>query len=97
MALAGLNMLVFQLTLARSGDRWGGEKAAPMRARVAATLSLLLWLGVIFMGRSVGFTTTGAQAKENAPPAGIDFDSFLGSSSAPAESGAPAASPAAPH
>jgi len=93
MVLAGLNMLIFQLTVARREAEWGEDKVAPIRARVAATLSLLLWLSVIFMGRSVGFTTTGQQAKESAPPPGIDFNSFLGSSS---PSDAPASSSPAP-
>ena len=92
MALAGLNMLVFQFTLARSASEWGDAKVAPTRARIAATLSLLLWLGVIFMGRSVGFTTTGQQAKLAAPPPNVDFNSFLESSSAPSASAAPASS-----
>ena len=78
MALAGLNMLVFQLTTAPRHASWGA----------AAIASLLLWLGVIFMGRAVGFTTTGAAHKEAPPPAaGVDFDQFLGGAS-----GAPPAS-----
>ena len=83
MALAGLNMLVFQLTLARKADDWGEARIAPTGARIAAGLSLLLWLAVIFMGRSVGFTTTGQAAKLSAPPPNVDFNSFLESSSSP--------------
>ena len=93
MALAGLNMLVFQLTLARTAEEWGEAGKAPPRARIAATLSLLLWLAVIFMGRSVGFTTTGQAAKLSAPPPNVDFNSFLESSSS---SSAPPASSAQP-
>ncbi len=40
------------------------------------------------MGRSVGFTTTGAAAKETAPPPNVDFDNFLNAG----PSGAPPAS-----
>lgn len=86
MALAGLNMLVFQLTAGRSPVAWN-EGPAPPRAKAAAIASLVLWVLVIGMGRSVGFTTTGAAAKETAPPPSVDFDSFLGSgpsSAAPA-------------
>lgn len=88
MALAGLNMLVFQLTVARQGSSWADDKTGPLRGRIAAGLSLVLWLSVIFMGRAVGFTTTGQAAKLNAPPANVDFNSFLGGggSSAPASS-----------
>jgi hypothetical protein len=58
-ALAGLNMLAFQLTSSRSIDDWD-LRAAPRAGRIAAVASLLLWLTVIFLGRWVGFTTTHA-------------------------------------
>ena len=93
MALAGLNMLVFQLTVARREGEWAGDKAGPTRGRIAAALSLILWIAVIFMGRSVGFTTTGAAAKLAKPPPTVNFDDFLNSSSAP---GAPPGSAAHP-
>ena len=85
MALAGLNMLVFQLTVGRHPVAWNEGAAAPRRAKIAAVASLALWALVIGMGRSVGFTTTGAAAKEAAPAPSVDFDSFLssGPSSAP--------------
>jgi hypothetical protein len=85
MALAGLNMLAFQLTSGRDASAWDVKGRAPPQARAAAIGSLALWFLVIAMGRSVGFTTTGAAAKETAPPASVDFDSFLnaGPSSAP--------------
>ena len=83
MALAGLNMLVFQLTVARKGSAWDEDEGGRTRGRITAALSLLLWLSVIFMGRSVGFTTTGAAAKLSAPPPNVDFNSFLESSSSP--------------
>ena len=85
MALAGLNMLVFQLTAGREPVSWNDGVPAPPRAKAAAIASLVLWVLVIGMGRSVGFTTTGAAAKETAPPPSVDFDSFLssGPSSAP--------------
>jgi hypothetical protein len=88
MALAGVNMLVFQLTSGRHPESWDTAPVAPRSAKFAAIASLALWALVIGMGRSVGFTTTGAAAKQSAPPAGVDFDDFLNSSS----SGAPPAS-----
>ncbi len=90
MGLAGLNMLVFQLTAGKHGHDWGEDPRGPRLGRLAAMLSLALWLGVIVMGRTVGFTTTGAAAKQTAAPAGVDFDNFLsasGASSAPPSSG----------
>jgi hypothetical protein len=89
MALAGLNMLAFQLTVGRRTAEWGRAVRAPDAARAAAIASLVLWTGVIGMGRATGFATTGAAAKQAAPPANIDFDSFL-NSSAPSSSAPPA-------
>lgn len=79
MALAGLNMLVFQLTSGKGHPDWDEAPKAPQAARVAAILSLVLWVLVIGMGRAVGFTTTGAAAKDAAPPADVNFDDFLNS------------------
>jgi hypothetical protein len=78
-ALAGINMAVFELTAGRHIHIWGNDPKAPTVGRIAAGLSIFLWICVIFAGRVVGFTTTGAQAKESAPPPpSVDFDSFLG-------------------
>ena len=92
MALAGLNMLVFQLTSARKAVEWGEGRTAPVPAKIAAVASLVLWLLLIGMGRTVGFTTTGAAAKEEAPPANVDFNDFLGSGAPGGPTDAPPAS-----
>ena len=89
MLLAGVNMLVFELTAGKHGGDWGENPRGPVQGRVAAMLSLGLWLMVIILGRTVGFTTTGQAAKMSAPPPNVDFNSFLESSGAPA-SDAPA-------
>jgi hypothetical protein len=92
LAAAGINMLTFHLTAARSMDHWD-KKAAPPIGKAAAALSLFLWVAVVFAGRVVGFTTTGQQAKEQAPPpTTTNFDDFLtgGTSSAPPAAPAPA-------
>lgn len=92
MALAGLNMLVFQLTTGKHPETWDTAPVAPQPARFAAFASLVLWVLVIGMGRTVGFTTTGAAAKQAAPPPNINFDDFLNSSA----SSAPPASSTSP-
>src|SRR6185312_6858241 len=92
LAAAGINMLTFHLTAARSMGRWD-RQAAPPIGKAAAVLSLVLWVAVVFAGRVVGFTTTGMQAKEAAPPPPTtNFDDFLtgGASSAPPSAPAPA-------
>jgi hypothetical protein len=92
LAAAGINMLTFHLTAARTMDRWD-HRAAPPIGKAAAALSLALWVAVVFAGRVIGFTTTGVQAREQAPPpAAANFDDFLtgGASDAPPAAPAPA-------
>ena len=94
--LAGLNMAFFHLTAGRSVIRWDKDRSAPRIGRTTAALSLSLWIAIIFAGRVIGFTTTGAQAKEAAPPAG-NFDDFLtGGEPGGATPGAAAAGAATP-
>ena len=56
MALAALNMLVFHFGAYRQIARWDSGEP-PMSAKAAGALSLSLWIGVVFFGRWVGFTT----------------------------------------
>ncbi len=83
LALAGLNMAIFHLTAGRMVARWDEAPAAPGLGKLAASLSLALWVAVIFTGRVVGFTTTGAQARQAALP-DTNFDDFLTGGAAPA-------------
>jgi len=55
MALAGLNMVVFQFITWKSVEEWNLGKV-PLAAKLAGTLSLLLWIAVVFFGRAIGFT-----------------------------------------
>ena len=54
MFLAAVNMLVFQLSEVSTWDR---NAAAPLAGKIAATLSLVFWIAIVFFGRRVGFTT----------------------------------------
>jgi hypothetical protein len=92
LALAGLNMAVFHLTAGRSVASWDQAAAAPRAGRITAGISLALWLGVILAGRVIGFTTTGAQAKE-APVSTVNFDDFLNNAPSSAPSSAPGHGP----
>lgn len=57
LAGAGINMAVFHRFTARTVDQWDHDPArTPTGARVAAALSILLWVSVIFFGRWIGFT-----------------------------------------
>jgi hypothetical protein len=57
MGLAALNMLIFHFGAHRQVARWELEEP-PLSAKLAGALSLLLWIGVVFFGRWVGFTVT---------------------------------------
>jgi len=48
LALAGLNMSIFELTAARSVHSWDKDQAAPLAGRTAAVVSLIIWIGIIF-------------------------------------------------
>ncbi len=74
LAASGINMLAFDLTAARSVDRWDTDPAAPLAGRTAAAVSLLLWIAIIFTGRWVGFTTT--RAPSTADP-GVNIEDLL--------------------
>jgi hypothetical protein len=60
LCLAGINMLVFQFITGRGASRWRGEDAVPLSGKIAASLSLALWITVVFLGRWIGFTMTPA-------------------------------------
>lgn len=55
-ALAGINMLVFERMTAKTVASWDKGVSPPAPARVAGALSILLWTSVIFLGRWIGFT-----------------------------------------
>ncbi len=56
MLLAGVNLAIFHFFSWNSVGRWDTAMPPPVRARVAAMLSLALWAGVIVTGRWIGFT-----------------------------------------
>jgi hypothetical protein len=55
MALAGVNMLVFQLITSRNLDRWDRGRPS-VAAKIAGGLSLGCWIGVVYYARLTGFT-----------------------------------------
>ncbi len=83
LALAGLNMVIFELTSGRTVDRWHKDTAAPLAGRAAAVVSLLLWIMIIFMGRWIGFSTS--QSKAPLDP-GVNVDDLF--PAPPGENGA---------
>jgi hypothetical protein len=52
---AGLNVLVFNWTVGRRVVEWDQGLSTPMGAKVAAILSLVLWVGIIAAGRGIAY------------------------------------------
>jgi uncharacterized protein DUF6644 len=73
-ALAGINIVVFEVTAARSVHRWDNDAAAPLAGRTVAAVSLFIWITVIFLGRWIGFTTTQTNLK---PDTDFNIDSLF--------------------
>ncbi len=55
LVLAGINMAVFHLTAYRSVHQWDTTLPTPSSAKIAGTLSLTFWIGVVVLGRWIGF------------------------------------------
>ncbi len=55
LALAGLNALLFHLTIYRDAAKWDPASAAPARARLAGLLSLVFWIAIIAAGRAIAY------------------------------------------
>ena len=56
LALAGLNMMYFHFITWRTVEHWDRDATMPGAVKVGAALSIILWLGVVFFGRAIGFT-----------------------------------------
>lgn len=57
--IAGINLLLFYVTgIAKQVDHLDAEAAAPTGAKVVAVVSLVMWIGVIFMGRMIMYNDT---------------------------------------
>ena len=55
LALAGLNALIFHLTIYRDAANWDQTAPAPLRARLAGLLSLAFWIAIIAAGRAIAY------------------------------------------
>jgi amino acid permease len=51
MALAGINMLVFQFITYRSVAKWDRNAPVPLAGKLAGLISLICWIAVIAYGR----------------------------------------------
>ncbi len=53
--VAGMNAVVFHSLAYKSVDTWDGDPVAPVSARLAGTLSILLWFGIVAAGRWIAY------------------------------------------
>jgi hypothetical protein len=56
--LAGVNMFIFEVIIARNVGVWDVTSPPPNAARIAGLLSICLWVAVIVCGRLIGFMTS---------------------------------------
>jgi hypothetical protein len=54
LVLVALNSLVFRQTVYRRADELDAARRMPGQAKLAASLSLLLWFGIVCAGRGIG-------------------------------------------
>jgi hypothetical protein len=55
MAMAGANMLVFHFVTSKQVGKWD-RGPTPVAAKLAGAVSILLWVGIIYLARKTGFT-----------------------------------------
>jgi hypothetical protein len=53
--LAGVNAIVFHYTAYRSVGKWDDASSTPIGAKVAGTLSILFWFGIVAAGRWIAY------------------------------------------
>jgi len=57
--LAGINVLWFVLRIGGPLQTWPGHSNTPLEAKLIGVLSLVLWFGVLIMGRLIPYVSTG--------------------------------------
>jgi hypothetical protein len=55
LVLAGLNVLIFNATIGRKVAQWDLDPLTPGQAKIAAVVSLMLWVLIIAAGRGIAY------------------------------------------
>jgi hypothetical protein len=58
-AVAGINMMIFEFITVRDAQKWNLNSTPPPRARLAGGISIACWVLVVVFGRLIGFTLQG--------------------------------------
>lgn len=54
--LVGVHALIFHWTVYRDVATWDDSAVLPVRVKVSALLSVVLWIGIVAAGRFIGFS-----------------------------------------
>jgi hypothetical protein len=55
-AVAGINMMIFEFITVRDVQKWNTDPTPPPRARLAGGFSITTWVLVLLLGRLIAFT-----------------------------------------
>jgi Family of unknown function (DUF6644) len=55
LVFAGLNVLIFNATIGRKVAEWDLAARTPQAARIAAVVSLVLWVAIVAAGRAIAY------------------------------------------
>ncbi|MGC2507640.1 MAG: DUF6644 family protein [Candidatus Acidiferrales bacterium] len=55
LVLAGLNVLIFNATIGRKVAEWDMASKTPSAAKVAAVVSIVLWVAIVAAGRAIAY------------------------------------------
>ena len=55
LVVAGLNVLIFNATIGRSVAQWDLAPKTPQAAKVAAIVSIVLWVAIVAAGRAIAY------------------------------------------
>lgn len=55
LVLAGLNVLIFNATIGRRTAEWDRAVKTPTAAKIAAVVSLVLWVAIVAAGRAIAY------------------------------------------
>jgi hypothetical protein len=55
LVLAGLNVLIFNATIGRRTAEWDLAVKTPAAAKIAAVISLVLWVAIVAAGRAIAY------------------------------------------
>ncbi len=55
LVLAGLNVLIFNATIGRRTAEWDRAVQTPTAAKIAAVVSLVLWVAIVAAGRAIAY------------------------------------------